>query len=145
VLVDPAGLSKLVDFGIAVNSGTRGGVAGTPSYMAPEQWRGDPASPSTDVYAATATFFECLTGHKPYPGGNIAELALRHTEAPVPEEDVPEPVRPLVRRGLAKDPAQRPDDARAFVTELEAVAVAAYGEDWEERGRGRLAALVALL
>ncbi|GAA1427149.1 hypothetical protein GCM10009601_37820 [Streptomyces thermospinosisporus] len=145
VLVDPEGLSKLVDFGIAVDSGTRGGVAGTPSYMAPEQWRGEAASPATDVYAATATFFECLTGRKPYPGDNIAELALRHTEARVPEEDVPEPVRPLVRRGLAKDPAQRPGEAGAFVAELEAVARAAYGDDWEERGRGRLAALVALL
>ncbi|MEV8592844.1 serine/threonine-protein kinase [Streptomyces sp. NPDC052012] len=145
VLVTSDGASKLVDFGIAVDSGARAGVAGTPSYMAPEQWRGDPASPATDVYAATATFFECLTGRKPYPGDNIAELALRHVDAPVPDEDVPEPVRPLVRRGLAKDPAQRPGDARAFVAELEAAAGAAYGPGWEERGRGRLAALVALL
>ncbi|MFE1879676.1 serine/threonine-protein kinase [Streptomyces diastatochromogenes] len=145
VLVVPDGSSKLVDFGIAVDTGTSVGVAGTPSYMAPEQWTGAPASPTADVYAATATFFECLTGHKPYSGDNIAELALRHVDAPVPADEVPEPVRALVRRGLAKDPEERPEHAEAFVSELEAAAGAAYGPDWEERGRGRLAALVALL
>ncbi|KOV97028.1 serine/threonine protein kinase [Streptomyces sp. NRRL B-1140] len=145
VLVAPDGSSKLVDFGIAVDAGTSAGVAGTPSYMAPEQWTGSPASPASDVYAATATFFECLTGRKPYDGGNLAELALRHLDAPVPAEEVPEAVRELVRRGLAKDPAHRPGQAEAFVVELEAVAGAAYGTDWEETGRGRLAALVALL
>ncbi|MFE0440054.1 serine/threonine-protein kinase [Streptomyces nigra] len=145
VLVLPDGTSKLVDFGIAVDAGTDGGVAGTPSYMAPEQWTGAPASPAADVYAATATFFECLTGHKPFAGDNIAELALRHVEAPVPAEEAPEPVRDLVRRGLAKDPEQRPARAAEFVRELEAAAGAGYGPDWEERGRDRLAALVALL
>jgi serine/threonine-protein kinase len=145
VLVVPDGSSKLVDFGIAVDAGTSVGVAGTPAYMAPEQWTGAPASPAADVYAATATFFECLTGHKPYPGDNLAELALRHVDAPVPAAEVPEAVRELVRRGLAKDPRERPAHAEEFVTELEAVAGAAYGPDWEERGRGRLAALVALL
>ncbi|MFF5040985.1 serine/threonine-protein kinase [Streptomyces nigra] len=145
VLVLPDGTSKLVDFGIAVDAGTDGGVAGTPSYMAPEQWTGAPASPAADVYAATATFFECLTGHKPFAGDNIAELALRHVEAPVPAEEAPEPVRDLVRRGLAKDPEQRPARAAEFVRELEAAAGAGYGLDWEERGRDRLAALVALL
>ncbi|MFE6941843.1 serine/threonine-protein kinase [Streptomyces chartreusis] len=145
VLVAPDGSSRLVDFGIAVDSGTSAGVAGTPSYMAPEQWTGAPASPAADVYAATATFFECLTGRKPYSGENFAELALQHVEAPIPADEAPEAVRGLVRSGLAKDPAERPAQAEEFVTELEAAAGAAYGTDWEERGRGRLAALVALL
>ncbi|WP_189151359.1 serine/threonine-protein kinase [Streptomyces lacrimifluminis] len=145
VLVLPDGSSKLVDFGIAVDVGTSAGAAGTPSYMAPEQWTGAPASPAADVYAATATFFECLTSHRPYSGDNLAELALQHVDAPIPADEVPEPVRELVRRGLAKDPAERPTHAEAFVAELEAAAGAAYGPDWEERGRGRLAALAALL
>ncbi|MFH0240867.1 serine/threonine-protein kinase [Streptomyces sp. HK10] len=145
VLVTPDGSSKLVDFGIAVDAGTSAGVAGTPSYMAPEQWTGSPASPSADVYAATATFFECLTGHKPYAGDNLAELALRHVDAPVPAEEAPEAVRELVRRGLAKDPGERQAEAEAFVRELEETASTAYGPDWEQRGRGRLAAMVALL
>jgi serine/threonine protein kinase len=145
VLVVPDGSSKLVDFGIAVDAGTSVGVAGTPSYMAPEQWTGAPASPAADVYAATATFFECLTGNKPYSGDNFAELALQHVDAPIPAGEVPEAVRELVRRGLAKDPDERPTHAEAFVTELETAAGAAYGPDWEEHGRGRLAALAALL
>ncbi|MET9881795.1 serine/threonine-protein kinase [Streptomyces sp. NPDC006430] len=145
VLVAADGSSKLVDFGIAARRGTTPGVAGTPAYMAPEQWQGRPASPAADVYAATATFFECLTGRKPFAGENFAELAVQHIEAPVPETEAPEPVRPLIRRGLAKVPEQRPENAEAFVTELEGVALAAYGPDWEERGQRKLAALAALL
>ncbi|MFD1657555.1 protein kinase [Streptomyces caeni] len=145
VIVSVDGVSKLIDFGITVSDGTTAGAAGTPAYMAPEQWRGAAASPAADVYAATATFFECLTGHRPYEGENLAELALQHLDATVPVEDVPEPVRPLVARGLAKTPEQRPENAREFVVELERIAGAAYGPGWEERGRGRLAALVAAL
>jgi serine/threonine-protein kinase len=145
VLVTTEGSSKLVDFGIAVRCGEKKGVSGTPVYMAPEQWAGEPASPSGDVYAATATFFECLTGTKPYSGTTFAELAVKHTEAPIPDELAPEPVRPLIRAGLAKTPAERPQSAAALVEQLERVARAAYGEDWEERGRRALAALVALL
>ncbi|MCP3820614.1 serine/threonine protein kinase [Streptomyces sp. A3M-1-3] len=145
VLVAADGSSKLVDFGIAAGRGTTPGVAGTPAYMAPEQWSGEPASPAADVYAATATFFECLTGRKPFSGENFAELALQHISAPVPEEEAPEPVRPLIRRGLAKTPEERPANAAAFVAELEELASAAYGPDWEERGQRKLAALAALL
>jgi serine/threonine-protein kinase len=144
VLVRPDGTSKLVDFGIAATDGTTAGIAGTPSYMAPEQWTGAPASPAADVYAATATFFECLTGRKPYTGENLAELALQHVDGAIPADEVPEPVRSLVQRGLAKSPEQRPAHAEDFVAELEATAGGAYGPDWEERGRGRLAALAAL-
>ncbi|MET9701257.1 serine/threonine-protein kinase [Streptomyces sp. NPDC006529] len=145
VLVAQDGSSKLVDFGIAAGRGTQPGVAGTPAYMAPEQWQGEPASPAADVYAATATFFECLTGRKPFAGENFAELAVQHIEAPVPESEAPEPVRPLIRRGMAKQPQERPENADAFVVELEDVARAAYGPDWEERGQRKLAALAALL
>ncbi|MFC6366643.1 serine/threonine-protein kinase, partial [Nonomuraea thailandensis] len=145
VLVRDDGASKLVDFGIAVRQGTAVHPEGTPPYMAPELWEGGTASPATDVYAATAVFFECLTGHRPYRSTEPSVLGYQHVHAPVPFHDAPEPVRDLIRRGLAKDPARRPDGALTFVAELEAAAAAAYGEDWEERGRRRLAALVALL
>ncbi|GAA2251348.1 hypothetical protein GCM10010232_44190 [Streptomyces amakusaensis] len=145
VLIAADGSSRLADFGIAAGLGSAPEVAGTPSYMAPEQWQGEPVSPSADVYAATVTFYECLTGRKPFTGENIAELALEHMNAPVPVEDVPEPVRALVLRGLAKSPRERVRSAAVFVAELERIALAAYGPDWEERGRRRLAALAALL
>ncbi|MGX4691518.1 protein kinase domain-containing protein [Streptomyces sp. JNUCC 63] len=145
VLVATDGSSKLVDFGIAVRTGEDGRIAGTPPYMAPEQWAGEAASPAADVYAATATFFECLTGSRPYPGTNVAELVVQHTTASIPDALAPESVRPLIRRGLAKDARERPQSAAAFVAELEAVAGAAYGSDWEERGQRELAALAALL
>ncbi|KAA9376945.1 protein kinase [Microbispora cellulosiformans] len=145
VLVTADGTSKLADFGIAVRAGEGGEAAGTPPYMAPEQWAGVPASPASDVYAATAVFFECLTGHRPYRATEHAVLRHLHQTAPVPVEEVPEPLRRLVERGMAKDPVSRPSGAAGFVAELEEAATAAYGPAWEERGRRRLAALAAAL
>ncbi|MCZ4098762.1 serine/threonine protein kinase [Streptomyces sp. So13.3] len=145
VMVSNHGVSTLVDFGIAVRQGADAPSAGTPPYMAPEQWRGEPASPATDVYAATATFFECLTGERPYTGATMAELAVQHITAPIPEHRAPEELRALIGHGLAKSAEERPVSAAAFLTELEAAAGAAYGPDWERRGRRALVAIVALL
>ena len=145
VLITPKGTSKLVDFGIAARSGETPAAAGTPLYMAPEQFSGAAANPATDVYAATATFFECVTGAQPYSGTTIFELMYKHVEAPIPDEQAPEPIRPLIRAGLAKAPGERPPTAAEFVGALERVAVRAYGEDWEERGQRKLATLLAML
>ncbi|MGC5015349.1 serine/threonine-protein kinase [Streptosporangium sp. DT93] len=145
VMVEADGTSKLVDFGIAVRSGDGDLPAGTPPYMAPEQWMGGPAGPATDVYAATVVFFECLTGTRPYRATNIAALARQHQATPPPVEEVPAALRGLVERGLAKHPADRPPTAAAFLTELEAVAAESYGPDWERRGLRRLAGIAGLL
>ncbi|GAA0384174.1 hypothetical protein Acor_78340 [Acrocarpospora corrugata] len=145
VLIQADGASKLADFGIAAHRGEAGVPAGTPSYMAPEQWATNPASPATDVYAATCVFFECLTGRKPYRADHLAGLRHQHQHAPIPTMEVPSSVRALVGRGMAKNPIDRPATARAFVADLEAAAVAAYGSDWEERGRRHLAELATLL
>ena len=144
VLVDTAGNSKLADFGVAVMEGKQTPAAGTPLYMAPEQWRGAPASPATDVYAATAVFFECLTGKTPF-SGKLLQLQEQHVTASVPIDRVDTPLQGLIARGMAKNPAGRPQSAIAFVAELEAVAGTAYGPDWEERGRSHLAERVAAL
>ncbi|MCZ4124448.1 serine/threonine-protein kinase [Streptomyces sp. H39-S7] len=143
VMVSTSGVSTLVDFGIAVRQGADAPSAGTPPYMAPEQWRGEPASPATDVYAATATFFECLTGERPYTGATMAELAVQHITAPIPDHRAPEELRALIGHGLAKNADERPVSAAAFLVELEAAAGIAYGPDWERRGRRALIALVA--
>jgi len=144
VLVDREGTSKLSDFGVAVKEGRQVPSAGTPLYMAPEQWDGMPASPATDIYAASAVFFECLTGKTPF-SGRLGQLHAQHAAAAVPVDLVDEPVRGLITRGMAKDPVARPANAMDFVTELESTAVAAYGADWEERGRRHLAERAAAL
>src|SRR5690606_9294549 len=64
-------------------------------------------------------------------------------EAPVPTDAVPEQLRDLVRRGMAKRPEDRPADATQLLADLEAAALP-YGPDWEERGRSQLARRVAL-
>lgn len=151
VLVPADAESKLADFGIATPAGENAAFAGTPAYLAPEGWMAGPhgvnerVSPTVDVYAATVVFFECVAGAQPYQGTTLNEWASAHTSLPVPLERVPEPVRPLVRHGMAKNPAERPASAAAFVDELEATARAAYGKNWEKRGKKRLAALVAAL
>jgi len=145
VLIDGAGASKLTDFGIAARAGQAAVSAGTLAYAPPEQFAGTPATPAADVYAATATFYECLTGRPPFTGDSMERLLYQHLVEPVPLETVPEPLRPLIAAGLAKDPSDRPADGAALVTELRAVAGRTYGPDWEDRGRSRLAAAALLL
>ncbi|NBH06488.1 serine/threonine-protein kinase, partial [Amycolatopsis sp. SID8362] len=145
VLVSREGESKLVDFGLATLDGHNGLTAGSPAYMAPEQWAGQPGLPATDVYAATCVFYQCVTGHRPFEADTSEQLRALHGGAPVPLEAVPEPLRPLIARGMAKDPAWRPATAAAFVTELETVAREAYGKNWEKRGWKRLATSAAAL
>jgi serine/threonine protein kinase len=137
VLVDGDGNARLTDFATAA-PGTEAQLA--PAYAAPELWDGAQATVATDLYAATAIFFECLTGHPPYAGRNMARL---HREAPVPSEEVPGPLRELIDHGLAKDPETRPKSAADYLGALEEAAVAAYGPSWEAQGRGRLTELAA--
>jgi hypothetical protein len=145
VLINGDGASKLTDFGIAARAGDSPVPAGTLVYAPPEQFGGSPATPASDVYAATATFYECLTGRPPFTGDTAERLLYQHLSQAVPLEPVPEPLRPLVTAGLAKDPGDRPADGTALVAELRAVAGGAYGPDWEDRGRSGLAAAALLL
>ncbi|MFG2057556.1 protein kinase [Micromonospora sp. NPDC048930] len=147
VLVTGEGLSKLADFGIAmpIGEGSDTTVSGTPRYMAPEQWTGAPAGPACDIYAATATFFECLTGRPPYEGQNLFALREQHASAPIPTDPAPVPVHELLRHGMAKRPADRPQPAQVFLDLLDRVAGDAYGPEWEERGLRELVRRAALL
>ena len=133
VLVQDDGQSKLIDFGIAVLTG-QGDRSGTPAYMAPEQWEGQPATPATDLYAVTCVLVECVSGEKPFQGTTLEELRAQHTATPVSLDRVPGPLHSLVQHGLAKNPAERTWNAHEFVGELEALAVREYGPDWERRG-----------
>ena len=144
VLVNGEGASKLTDFGLAARTGERPVPAGTLAYVAPEQIAGAPATPASDVYSATATFYECLTGLPPF-AGESGDLLHQHQFEPVPLDPVPVALQPLVSAGMAKDPERRPGDAHTFVTQLQTVAVAGYGADWYERGRSHLAEAALLL
>ncbi|MFV2211457.1 serine/threonine-protein kinase [Actinomadura sp. LOL_016] len=137
VLVDERGNAVVGDFALAP-PGTEAQTV--PPYAAPELWDGAPATVATDVYAATAVFFECLTGRPPFAGRNMARL---HREAPIPVEEAPGPLRDLLQRGLAKDPADRPASVADFISALEEAAISAYGPSWEAQGRGRLTELAA--
>jgi hypothetical protein len=141
VLVDETGQVKLTDFGIARPGAEESPAAGTPRYLAPEVWRGEPATSGTDVYAATVVFFECLAGRPPFDG-DLSRLREQHASGSVPLDGIDEPLRQLIAGGMAPDRADRPHSAIAFVSELEALAPATWGADWEERGRGQLAAAV---
>ncbi|HEY2705391.1 MAG TPA: hypothetical protein VGL20_17040, partial [Candidatus Dormibacteraeota bacterium] len=115
----------------------------TAPYLAPEVWQGGPATPASDVYAATALLVECLGGGPPFGGdADTGELRDRHLGAPIPVERVPEALRGLVRHGLDKDPHQRCAEARLLLLELAATAGGALGAGWERRGREQLAAAV---
>ena len=145
VLVNGDGDSKLTDFGIAARAGDSPIPAGTMVYAPPEQFIGWPPNPASDVYAATATFYECLVGRPPFSGDSGERLLYQHLAEPVPLDPVPEPLRPLITAGMAKDPRDRPTDGSAFVAELKAIAAGAYGRDWHQRGRSHLGEAALLL
>ncbi|MCX4472123.1 protein kinase [Micromonospora sp. NBC_01655] len=114
LLVQEDGTVVLVDFGVArsvnVTSITSANaVPGTALYMAPEQAAGRPVSGATDIYALGAVAYCCLTGGPPFTGDNPLQVAVRHLDDEPPElpREIPAPVRDLVGRALAKDPAER--------------------------------------
>jgi serine/threonine protein kinase len=145
VLVNGAGASKLTDFGIAALAGDRPMPTGTARYMPPEQFEGAEATPAADVYAATVTFYQCLTGHPPFSGNTTADLYQQHKSGTVQLDLIPPPLRPIVARGLAKDPLYRPANAGRLAAELRNAAGGNFGQDWEDRGRSHLAEAALLL
>ncbi|TDC59146.1 serine/threonine protein kinase [Micromonospora sp. KC207] len=114
LLVQEDGTVVLVDFGVARSTNvtsitSTNAVPGTALYMAPEQAAGRPVSGATDIYALGAVTYCCLTGGPPFTGDNPLQVAVRHLDDEPPElpADIPGPVRGLVARALAKDPAAR--------------------------------------
>lgn len=114
LVVQENGAVVLVDFGVARSTGmtsitNTNAVPGTALYMAPEQAAGRPVSGATDIYALGAVAYCCLSGSPPFTGENPLQVAVAHLDEEPPElpHDIPEAVRALVRRALAKNPESR--------------------------------------
>jgi len=125
LLVTPDGRIKLTDFGIAragdATQITRtGAVMGTPQYLSPEQARGNPSTPASDVYALGVVTFECLAGYRPFEADTAVATALAHLQQPVPDlpADIPADLAAVVRRAMAKEPGERYADGAAFAAAL---------------------------
>ncbi|MGE7388696.1 WD40 repeat domain-containing serine/threonine protein kinase [Streptomyces sp. NPDC004126] len=115
------GRLKICDFGIARTADATGGltvtgrVFGTPSYMAPEQWRGEHVDGSCDLYALGCVLYALLTGAPPFAGTEQAWVLMRmHLEEAPPalgvvRADLPPALVELVYALLAKEPGARPD------------------------------------
>jgi len=136
ILLDKADRPYLSDFGLVraaagstALSSSSGGMIGTPGYMAPEQWRGQPVTPATDVYALSCVTVEMLTGQILFGGSSAPEVMTKHVldEPNFPTQwppGVPGQVNPVLQRGLAKEPAQRIQHAGELATALAGLSVA---------------------
>ncbi len=116
---------KLLDFGLAKQAALPGAstpqtrlasIVGTPDYMAPEQARGDPVGPFTDLYSFGCVAFQMLTGRLPFQGESAMVVLLEHQERPPPRPSsinpsLPPSVDKLLLELLAKSPSARPASA----------------------------------
>jgi eukaryotic-like serine/threonine-protein kinase len=136
VLFDPEGRSKIADFGIARVQGTdtltdAGTVLGTAAYISPEQVRGEPATPATDVYAFGVIVYRLLAGRLPFESDSPTELAALHRDAappPLPtssDDDHSRALAAVAMSALAKEPSRRPADGAALLRTFESATPAA--------------------
>jgi eukaryotic-like serine/threonine-protein kinase len=112
---------KLADFGIAKAAEQSditkvGSVLGTAAYLAPEQARGEPAGPASDLYALGVVAYQLMAGRLPYDAASLTDLARLQETGPPPrldelEPDVPPALAMAVARALHRDPDQRYADA----------------------------------
>jgi serine/threonine-protein kinase len=122
-LVSAEGRLKLMDFGIARGEGlkitTTAAFMGTPGYAAPELLTGGEPSEASDRWALALIACEMLTGRNPFEGDTVGAVLYRivHTEPAFPGDMDPE-LRAVFARALAKEPADRHPDLRAFLDDL---------------------------
>jgi len=124
LLLNPDGVVKLADFGIAKAAEDSritqiGSVVGTAAYLSPERARGQDATPSADVYSLGVVMYQLLAGRLPFESGSLTELAMRQQEgAPEPlsalNPDVPPALGRAIVRSLAPEPEQRYRSAAEF-------------------------------
>ena len=143
VFVTDAGTVKVLDFGLSrrertgkspdetteLLAGGSGSVAGTPSYMSPEQAAGERAEQASDIFSLGATIYEMLTGHRAFGGENVLQVLgkIRAVDSTKLAADVPEPFRPIITQALVREPARRSVTMREIAAELETFDASAAG------------------
>jgi len=157
ILITPEGRVKVTDFGIAkaltASSDTETGIIiGSVHYFSPEQARGDPTGPQSDLYSLGIVMFEALTGRRPFEGENPVAVAHKqiYDQPPLPSDyraDLPEDIENIVLRLLEKSLARRYASAADLRRDLEAAREHLIGAGRPRRGtrrRGRGAAVWVL-
>jgi YVTN family beta-propeller protein len=129
VLLDAGEHVYLADFGLTrrlEDSGSAGEhrSVGTPAYLAPEQIEGGSVDGRADVYALGCLLFECLTGETPFPRGSRLALAWAHLEEDPPRAterrpELPEAIDAVIRKAMAKEPADRYPTCAALINAAE--------------------------
>jgi serine/threonine protein kinase len=131
ILVDEVGNAYLADFGMAKTvSGTQdltatGSVLGSPTYMSPEQARGEKLDRRSDIYAFAVLIYRALSGSLPFEADTAWGFITKHiSEEPIPirrfAPDLPPEVEAVLAQGLAKNPQARPDRATDLLAALRA-------------------------
>ncbi|HEY8430672.1 MAG TPA: protein kinase, partial [Sandaracinaceae bacterium] len=132
VIVDAAGHSRLLDFGIAAPvADADAEIFGTPGYLSPEQLEGAPVGPASDVFSLGAVLFEALTGRSAFAARTLEEArAAFERSGPnfEADEDVPEALGGIVLRALARDPKERFASARELGRALRGWLASAHPE-----------------
>lgn len=113
------GLVRLLDSTTQTSTGT---VSGTPSYMSPEQARGDRVDRRTDIYSLGVVLYEMLAGEVPFDAESSFGVLMKHlNDPPPPIPGISKDLQSVINRALAKDPAHRYDSAGELVDEFDAV------------------------
>ncbi len=125
LLVDEAGVLKVMDFGVArlaerSTANTEAGlVIGTPAYMPPEQLMAEQVDARSDLYAAGVVLYECLTGQLPFQAGSVISLVAKLLkEEPRPPHDVNQEIPPALSALVLRLLAKRPEDRVQTAVEL---------------------------
>jgi serine/threonine-protein kinase len=130
VLLTAEGRAKLADFGLVRGMSPEelagAPVAGTPTFMAPELFRGEPADPRTDLYAVGVMYFYLLSARLPFASDNLSTLIRMHRRDPVPDirrlvPEAPDAIAAILARCLAKVPEERYRSADELAEDLQAV------------------------
>jgi serine/threonine protein kinase len=138
IMISSRGIVKIADFGLAkiMDADSRmtatGAMMGSPSYMSPEQARGESADQRSDIYSLGITFFQMLTGELPHRGSTPFKVMMKHIQEPLPEP--PElaslaggAILDVMRKMTAKEPENRFLDYKQLRAAIDRLPISSIG------------------